>query len=231
MSNYRESIGQKTKESVILALRHYFQVISDFGTPGSTIKMPFIREAYGNSVRNYPAVFVKITSCRTQTLGIGKGFVQDVWSDDQQVFQEVLPGTENFSKPVPYKNRVIAERFGYLADVTFNLQVWGDNTYIRNRMVDELLAAFERYEKQSLMDQGIIIVSANQGEESDFPLNETTHIYVANITLTVNAELYFDYAVPSITGIQVKAKPTATPNPDQPPYIVGNSLADTDNPG
>lgn len=121
---FLESLGQKTKEAIIEELRIYFQTISQFGTPQSTIKMPMIREAYGDDLRNYPAVFIKILSSRTTSLGISEGFVQDVKSDDQEMYQVYLPGTEYKSHPIPYRKRVISERYGYLADVTFQLQVW-----------------------------------------------------------------------------------------------------------
>jgi hypothetical protein len=216
---YIESLGQRTKEIIIEELRYYFQVISQFGTPNSTVKMPIIREAYGVDLRNYPAVFVKILSSRTTSLGINKGFVQDVFSDDQEVYQQYLPGTEHKKKPKTYRPRVIAERYGYLADVTFQMQVWADTTPVRNRMVDEITAAFQRFQKESLLIKGIIVERIDEGEESDFPLNDTTHIFVANITLAVNAELYFDYPVTSITGINEIAKYAPNPNPDQPNYI------------
>lgn len=216
---YFESLGQKTKESVIEELRYYFQMVSNFGSPGSTISMPLIREAYGTDIRNWPAVFVKILSSRTQTLGLGGGFVQDVWSDDQTIYQQYLPGTENKPKPKAYQRRVIAERYGYLSDISFQLQVWASKTPVRNRMVDEITAAFMRYQKERLLKKGIAIVSVDEGEESDFPLNDTTHIFVANITLVVNAELYFDYPVSSITDVNVKSGFNPNPNPDQPYYI------------
>jgi len=219
---YLESLGQRTKEIIIEELRYYFQVISQFGTPGSTVKMPVIREAYGSDLRNYPAVFIKIISSRTQSLGIGEGFVQDVWSDDQEIYQVYLPGTEFDKNPKPYQRRVIAERYGYLSDVTFQMQVWGDNTPVRNRMVDEITAAFLRFRRESLMSKGIVITSMDEGEEADFPLNDTTQIYIANITLSVNAELYFDYPVASITGVSVTSSFEANNiSPDQPPYIAG----------
>lgn len=88
-------------------------------------------------------------------------------------------------------------------------------------MVDEITSAFLRFRKNALLNRGIVITSLDEGEESDFPLNDTTKIYLANITLGVNAEIYFDYPVPSITGItsitQISANNT---NPDQPNYII-----------
>ena len=226
MSQYLTSLGQITKENVILALRHYFQVTSDFGTINSTIKAPFIREAYGQSVRNYPAIFVKIVNCSTTPLGIGKNFVKDVMSDDQQVAQEFLPGTEHWQKPVAYKRRVIAERYGTMANIQFNLEIWGDNTYVRNNLVDQTIAAFDRFEKQNLMDKGILIVSISEGQESDFPLNDSEHIYTANISLTVNAEKYYDLPVASITAVDVQTTYIPAVFPDVIPYNKGNTLAD-----
>ena len=188
--------------------------------------MPMIREAYGSDLRNYPAVFIKILSSRVEPLGLGQGFVQDVWSDDQELYQIYLPGTEAFKNPVPYQRRVIAERYGYLSDVTFQLQVWGDTTPVRNRMVDEITSAFIRFQRERLLEKGIVIVSLNEGEESDFPLNDTTHIYLANITLVVNAELYFDYPVPSITGVTIFSRLDENTVPDQPAYILPCDLDD-----
>jgi len=217
---FLESLGQKTKEVIIEELRYYFQVVSKFGTPSSTVKMPMIREAYGTDLRNYPAVFIKILSSRTQSMGINQGFVQDVWSDDQEIYQVYLPGTESDSTPKSYRRRVIAERYGYMSDISFQLQIWGDNTPVRNRMVDEVTSAFLRYQKERLLEKGIVIISLDEGEESDFPLNDTTHIFVANITLVVNAELYFDYPVASVTDVSVVSQLTPNPNPDQPSYIL-----------
>ena len=235
---YLESLGQYSKEQIIQNLRYYFQVISQFGTPNSTVKMPVIRESYGDDLRNYPAVFVKILSSRTQSLGLNRGFVQDVFSDDQEIFQQYLPGTEKDKYPKKYRPRVIAERFGYLADITFSLQVWADTTPVRNRMIDEITAAFLRFQTENLMSKGITIVSLSEGEESDFPLNDTTKIYIANITLVVNAELYFDYPVPSVTEFSVITRTDVSQiNPDQtniltssdePSYIIENGLIDTE---
>ena len=67
----------------------------------------------------------------------------------------IFTGTEHKPHPVPYRKRVIAERYGYLADVTFQLQVWGDNTPVRNRMVDEITSAFLRFRKNALLNRGI----------------------------------------------------------------------------
>jgi hypothetical protein len=214
------SMGQRVKEIVIQELRNYFRDVSQFGTPMSTVKMPIIRESYGSDIRNYPAVFIKILSENPSPLGIGKNYVQDVFSDDQTIFQQYLPGTENFKHPIPYKPRVIAERWGYMSDISFQLQVWGDTTPIRNKMVDEIMAAFERYQRQSLMRQGIILVSISEGEESDYPLNDTEHVYIANINLTVNAELYFDVPCASITGVNVSISNNINKSPDQAPYII-----------
>ena len=49
---YEQSLGQRVKEIIISELRYYFQTTSQFGTPGSTVKMPVIREAYGVDLRN-----------------------------------------------------------------------------------------------------------------------------------------------------------------------------------
>lgn len=217
---YTQSIGQRVKEIIIGELRDYFRNVSEFGFPNSPVKMPLIRESYGVDIRNYPAVFIKILHTNKQRLGIGQDYAQDVWSDDQTIFQEYLPGTENTTQ-IPYKPRVIAERWGYMADITFQLQVWGDTTPIRNRMVDEIFAAFQRYQRQSLMNKGIILLDLSEGEESDYPLDDTIHIFIANINLTVNAELYFDEPVQSVIAVSVT---TATLpdniNPDQPSYVV-----------
>jgi len=217
---YFESLGTKTKEEIIQELRYYFQTVSNFGSPGSTIQMPLIREAWGIDVRSWPLITVKILSSRTQTLGIGGGFVQDVFSDDQTIYQQYLPGTEHQPKPKPYRQRVIAERYGYLSDITFQLQVFASKTPVRNRVVDEITAALMRYQKTRLLKKGIVVTSVDEGEEFDFPLDDTTHIFCANITLVVNAELYFDYPVASVIGINVTSRiGPENPNPDQPNYI------------
>jgi hypothetical protein len=217
------SMGQRVKEIIIQELRNYFRDVSQFGTPTSTVKMPIIREAYGAEVQNYPAVFVKILNESPSPLGIGKNFIQDVYSDDQTIFQQYLPGTERFTTPVSYRPRVIAERWGFMADISFQLQVWGDTTPIRNKMVDEIVAAFERYQRQSLMQQGIILTSISQGEETDYPLNDSTHIYIANINLTVNAELYFDIPCSSITAINVVVSNNINKSPDLASYVDENN--------
>lgn len=217
---YITSIGQRTKEVIIQELRYYFQTVSSFNGPG-VVQTPVIREAYGVDLRNYPAVFVKIINTREKTLGLGNGFVGWVWSDDQEGNQQYLPGTENLQFPVAYKPRAIAQRFGYMADITFQLQVWGDTVVVRNRIVDEIKAAFQTFQKISLEQQGIVVVDMSEGEEQDFPLNDTTHIFVANISLVVNAELYFDFPVSSITQVEVYQS-NIPPYPDLSPYIIQN---------
>jgi hypothetical protein len=218
---YKESIGQRTKIIIIDELRNYFQNVSTFGFPGSNVKMPIIRETYGRDLRAYPAVFIKIVSVNRIPLGINQDYVQDVMSDDQLVGQQYLPGTENFTNPVPYRRRVIAERTGFMANVTLSLQVWADTTPVRNRLVDECIAAFQKFQRQRLMDRGLIFETINEGEEADYPLNDTEHIFIANISLTVNAELYFDTPVSSITKISgVIVAGTDDPYPDTPPYIL-----------
>ena len=218
---YTESIGQRAKIIVIDELRNYFQNISTFGFPGSNVKMPIVRETYGRDLRAYPAVFIKVLNVNRIPLGIGMDYVQDVWSDDQLMGQQYLPGTENFTEPVPYRRRVIAERTGFMADVTFSLQVWADTTPVRNRLVDECMAAFQKFQRKRLMNRGLVLVNLSEGEEGDYPLNDTEHIFIANISLTVNAELYFDEPVSSITAINASTQwGPENPYPDTPPYIL-----------
>lgn len=220
---YKQSIGQRVKEIIIQELRDYFRNVSQFGFPGSTVKMPVIREAYGMDIRSYPSIFIKINHVNPQPMSIGQDFVQDVWSDDQTIYQEFLPGTETFATPVPYRRRVIAKRWGFMGDISFSLQVWGDTTPIRNRVVDETIAAFKFYQRQSLLNQGIVLMSIAEGEESDYPLNDTEYVYIANINLTVNAELYFDEPVASITAVNVIGRlDSVNVNQDEPTYIEQN---------
>jgi len=224
---YQASLGQYTKEKLILALRHYFHEISDFGFPDSPIKSVFIREAYGKSIRNYPCIFVKIVNSKPQTLGIGKGFVGNVYSDDQLAYQKYLPGTENSYHKIPYRKRIIAHRYGYLADITFKLEVWGDTKYARNQIADSVVAALETYEKQKLMNDGIVLVSISENSENDFPLDDTQHVYTTDIMVTVNSQLMIDYPVVSITGVHVIQNfVPSNVDPDFNPAIVDNTLAD-----
>jgi len=218
-SLYLQSMGQKVKEIIISELRLYFQNVSQFGFPGSNVQMPIIREAYGIDLRSYPAVFVKILSANAQPLGIGQDFVQTVFSDDQHVGQKYLPHTENFITPVPYRNRAIALRYGYMMDISFNLEVWADRTPVRNRIVDEIVSAFRHYQRERLLEQGIVLISLNEGAESDFPLNDTEMVFIANINLNVNAELYFDERVASVTAVSARVNKNITTSPDQPSYI------------
>jgi len=218
-SLYLQSMGQKVKEIIISELRLYFQNVSQFGFPGSNVQMPIIREAYGIDLRSYPAVFVKILSANAQPLGIGQDFVQTVFSDDQHVGQKYLPHTENFITPVPYRNRAIALRYGYMMDISFNLEVWADRTPVRNRIVDEIVSAFRHYQREHLLEQGIVLISLNEGAESDFPLNDTEMVFIANINLNVNAELYFDERVASVTAVSARVNKNITTSPDQPSYI------------
>jgi len=222
-----ENLAQRVKQLLIAELRYYFQNVSQFGFPDSPISMPIVREAYGLDIRQYPIIIIKILHEESKNLGIGRDFVEDVLSDDQLVGQEDLPGTEHWKKPIPYKRRTISERFGYMADVTFNLQVWGDTTAVRNRTVDEIFAALRYYQRQSLLDSGVQIMRLSMGEETDYPLDLKQKIYIANMNLVVNAELYFENPVNSITAVKVY-KVTTNPygkvgpstSPDQPSYIV-----------
>jgi hypothetical protein len=72
------------------------------------------------------------------------------------------------------------------------------------------------------MRQGIVLVSISEGEESDYPLDDTIHIYIANLNLTVNAELYFDVPCNSITGVNVQLSKNIDKSPDEPSYILEN---------
>jgi len=224
-NNYvNNNLAQRTKAVVIRELRDYFQNISDFGFPapdGSQpiIKMPIIREAYGYNIRQYPLIVVKIVHEQSKNLGIGQDYVEDVISDDQLVSQQILPGTENFYEPVPYKRRVIAERYGMMSDITFNIQVWGDTTQVRNYTVDEVIGALRYWKRQSFLNQGIQLLSVNSGEETDYPLNDHDKVYISNINYQVNAELYWDKKVMSITKVNSYHKNIINLNPDQPPYI------------
>jgi hypothetical protein len=216
------NLAQRTKQIIIGELRFYFQSVSQMGLPGNPIKMPIVRESFGVVIRQYPIIAVKILHEEPKNLGIGRDFVEDVMSDDQLVGQKYLPGTENFKYPVPYKRRVIAERYGYMADITFNLQVWGDTTAVRNDVVDEVVAAFKYFQRQSLLDiHGIQLMRISMGEETDFPLDESQKIYVANINLVVNAEVYFDEDVTSIIGVNTYSfNGPVNPSPNQPAYII-----------
>lgn len=221
MAYVSENLAQRVKQLIIGELRYYFQNVSQFGFPGNPIQMPIIREAYGLNIRQYPIIIVKILHEETKNMGIGRDFVEDVESDDQLVGQSILPGTEAFPTPVPYMKRTIAERFGYMSDITFNLQIWGDNTPTRNRTVDEVFSALRYYQRESLLNNGVQLMRLSMGEESDYPLNKTEKIYIANINLVVNAELYFDSPVNSITRVNsYKMTKPLIPNPHQPPYII-----------
>lgn len=224
-NNYvNNNLAQRTKAVVIRELRDYFQNISSFGFPapdGSQpiIKMPIIRESYGYNIRQYPLIVVKIVHEQSKNLGIGQDYVEDVISDDQIVSQQFLPGTENFHEPVPYKKRVVAERFGMMSDITFNIQVWGDTTQVRNYTVDEVIGALRYWKRQSFLNQGIQLLSVGSGEETDYPLNDHDKSYMANINYKVNAELYWDREVMSITKVNSYHKDIINLSPDQPPYI------------
>lgn len=216
------NLAQKVKSIIIGELRFYFQNVSKMGNPGDPVTMPIIRESFGITMRQYPIITVKVLHEESKNLGIGRDFVEDVYSDDQQVGQKYLPGTEDFKNPVPYKPRVIAERYGYMADITFNLQIWGDTTAVRNRVVDETVAALRYFQRESMLDQfGIQLMRASMGEETDYPLDEAQKVYVANINLVVNAEAYFDYSVTSITKVNTyRMSGPTNPSPHQQPYIV-----------
>jgi len=215
-----ENLAQKTKKILIQELRYYFQNISQFGFPGNPIKMPIIREAFGLTVRQYPIIVIKILHEETKNLGIGRDFVQDVFSDDQLIGQEYLPGTENFTKPVKYKPRVVAERYGYMSDITFNLQVVCDTTPVRNRVVDECKAALRFYRRESMLNKGLQLMKISEGEETDFPLNQSQKVYISNINLIINAELYVDHTVASITKINPYGVRKVNLSPHTPEYIV-----------
>lgn len=222
MSFIGGNLAQKVKQIIIGELRYYFQNVSQMGMPGNPITMPIIRESFGLTVRQYPIITVKILHEESKNLGIGRDFVEDVKSDDQLVGQKYLPGTENFKVPVPYKRRVIAERYGYMADITFNLQIWGDTTAVRNRVVDETIAALRYFQRESMLETyGVQLMRASMGEETDYPLDEAQKVYVANINLVVNAEAYFDQGVDSVTAVNAyEMKGPNNPSPNQPPYIV-----------
>lgn len=219
------NLAQRTKETVIRELRDYFQNTSQFGFPGPdgsepVIKTPIIREAYGYNIRQYPLIVVKILHEETRNLGIGRDFVEDVVSDDQRVYEEYLPGTENFTEPVPYKRRVIAERYGYMSDIFFNLQVWGDTTQVRNQTVDEVIGALRTWRRESFLNQGIQILKLSTGEETDYPLDNHQKIYISNINFEVNAELYYDIKVGSITKVNAYRRiAPVNLSPDQPKFI------------
>ena len=88
-----------------------------------------------------------------------------------------------------------------MADITFNLQVLADTTPVRNRTVDELCSAIRFYQRESLLRNGIQLMRLSMGEETDYPLNASEKIFVANLNCVVNAELYFDNKVASITKV------------------------------
>jgi hypothetical protein len=215
------SLAQRAKQLLIGELRYYFKNVSAFGFGVSPIKMPIVREAFSLETRVYPLIVVKILHEESKNLGIGDDFVQDVWSDDQLVGQKYLPGTENFKYPVPYRRRVIAERWGYMADVTFNIQIMGDTVPVRNRVVEEVINAIRFYQRKSLQDNGIQLMRISQGEETDYPLNKSEKIYIANLNCVVNAEMYFDQKVASVTSVHVVGdnKPSAK-NPHMDPNIL-----------
>ena len=219
-------IGQKTKEIIIESLNYYFLNISQIGFPGSNVQSPIIREVFGMDIRNYPAIFVRILNEKPLPISIGQDYVRDVWSEDQTAWQKFLPGTENDLHPKPYCPRVIAQRYGYMSDITFNLQVWGDTTVVRNRIVDEIKRAFKQGGdgtiRNSLLNTGIVLLSISEGEEMDLPLNDTTKIFIANINLEVNAEIYFDTPVTSITGSTVQVNPPVNTSPDAINYIIND---------
>src|ERR1700733_15051363 len=134
-----QSLSQYAKECVIEELQYYFADISLFGAPGNPVKAPVIREVYSTDIRTFPIVFIKILNEKTQTLGLNKGFVGDIKSDNQLVGQEFLPGTEAYTNPVPYKPYVQAERYGYMSDVTMSLQIWSDTVDSKNHIADETI--------------------------------------------------------------------------------------------
>lgn len=204
---FLQSITQKTRENLIEELRYYYQLISNFGSPiPGGIKMPIIRSAYGADIRYYPILFFKLRSSKNISLGIGRGFVQDVWSDDQKAGQIYLPGTEFKKNPKPYRNRVIAERRGYMADITFEIEIWADTPVVRDRIADETVAAFQYYQKERLLAKGIHISSIDEGSENIYPLDSPSNVvYTSSIFMTVNAESYYDVGVPSITGVSSKS--------------------------
>lgn len=223
-----QSATQFTKETIIEELKFYFNNVSQFGFPGNPVKAPVIRESYSTNIRVYPCIFLKTLNEHTQTLGLNKGFVGDVFSDDQTMSQQFLPGTENYAPPntgqypvqVPYMRRVIAERYGHLSDITLNLQVWDESRDVTNRITDEAIAALQRYRKESLQKAGIIVAGVSAGEDFDIPLNDTTHVFVSNIRLDVSIALYFDYPCSHITAIQPVASYQGNTSPDIPSYII-----------
>lgn len=218
---FLQSLTQKTREYLIEELRFYYQLVSNFGSPQSVIQMPMIRSAYGADINVYPIIFFKLRSSENVSLGIGKGFVKDVFSDDQSVGQKYLPGTEYDKNPKPYRRRAIAERKGYMADITFELEVWGDTPVVRDRVVDETVSAFMHYQRERLLEKGIQILKINEGSEAIYPLDSPSNVvYVASIFLSVNAEIYFDNTVASITGLD--ARPVFQRNlyPDLDPSVI-----------
>lgn len=221
--SYYASLEQKTKENIIQTLQFYFQNISQLGFPGSNTKTPVIREVYSDDLRIYPAIFIKTLSTKSIPMGIGQDHCGDVWSQDQTLNQIYLPGTEN-DLQIPYTPRVIAQRYGRMADITFNLQIWGDTVIIRNRVSDEVMRMFiqggPNTMRDRLLKKGIVLVNISGGEEMDLPLNDTDKVFIANINLVVNAELYFDVPVPSITGVEILQGNYQNTTPDLPPNVV-----------
>ena len=200
-THFADAIGQRTKDILIDQLRYYFSNISLFGNPSNPIKMPMVKETYALDMREYPCVLVNISHSSKINCSIGQDYCEDVFSDDQQVGQIYLPGTENFTTPVPYKPRAIAERYVICADIGFNLKVIGSSTVIRNRVAGETQAACARHRRQALLDNGIQILKCDEGPEGELQINGTEKLFIANISLVVNAESYFDYPVSYITAV------------------------------
>jgi hypothetical protein len=227
------NLAQKVKQILINELRYYFQSVSQFGFPSSPIKMPIIREAFSLTSRLYPAIIIKILHEETRNISIGRDYAEDVFSDDQLVGQKYLPGTEDFKVPVPYRRRVVAERYGYMSDITFNIQVMADTTPVRNKTVDEICAALRYYQRESMLTNGIQMTRLSMGEETDYPLNASEKIYIANLNFVVNAELYFDNKVNSVTAVNTYKFKTNSVNPHMEPYILQpgqKSIPETINP-
>lgn len=214
------NLAQRVKETIILTLQYYFQNVSDFGFPDNPIKEPIISEAFPLELRQYPAIMIKILNESRMKMSIGQDFIEDVLSDDQQPNQQWLPGTEVFKRPVPYRRRVVAERFGLMTRVTFNLQVWGDTTPVRNAVSDQVFDAFEIFMREPLLSRGIELEDISAGEETDYPLDDIRKIYIQNINLTVNAEMYFDKPVGYVTAVNTREYHNLLVHPDQPSYIL-----------
>ena len=187
-NDYIYGLRYNVKNEIIYAIRHYFENYSEFKKDNSNIQIPAIYDEIPLINRTYPNVIIKNTGGQDIPLGLDRDFIEDVWSDDLEI------------------PRVIAERRGYAENIGFQLQVQGDTTPVRDRMVDNIIAALKFIERQYLLNRGIRILTVSPGGDTLIPLDTTRAIYQTTISITVYAEQVYDTLVDAITAVTVLEK-------------------------